>query len=41
LGKGQYRFTFSPTASVDISVLGGPDPFDPEGVFALRCPARL
>lgn len=41
LGKGQYRFTFSPTASVDVSVLGGPDPFDPEGVFALRCPARL
>ena len=41
LGKGQYRFIFSPTASIDVSVLGGPDPFDPEGVFALRCPARL
>jgi type VI secretion system protein ImpL len=41
LGKGQYRFIFSPAAALDISVLGGPDPFDPEGVFALRCPGRL
>jgi type VI protein secretion system component VasK len=41
LGKGQYRFTFNPTTVVDITLLGGPDPFDPEGVFALRCPQRL
>ena len=41
LGKGQYRFTFNPATVVDIGVLGGPDPFDPEGVFALRCPGRL
>ncbi|MBC7504707.1 MAG: hypothetical protein H7267_03130, partial [Sandarakinorhabdus sp.] len=41
LGKGQYRFTFNPTTVVDISVLGGPDPFDPEGVMALRCPGRV
>ena len=41
LGKGQYRFTFNPATVVDISVVGGPDPFDPEGVFALRCPGRL
>ena len=41
LGKGQYRFTFNPATVVDIAVLGGPDPFNPEGVFALRCPGRL
>jgi type VI secretion system protein ImpL len=39
--RGQYRFTLSPTVIIDISVLGGPDPFDPEGPLALRCPARL
>jgi type VI protein secretion system component VasK len=41
LGKGQYRFVFNPTTGIDVTVLGGPDPFDPEGVFALRCPGRL
>ena len=41
LGKGQYRFIFNPTTVLDITVIGGPDPFDPEGIFALRCPTRL
>ncbi|KAB7648275.1 type VI secretion system membrane subunit TssM [Polymorphobacter fuscus] len=41
LGKGQYRFTFNPTTVLDVSILGGPDPFAADGVFALRCPARL
>ncbi len=40
-GPAKYRFIFSPDSAVDIEVVGGPDPFAPDGPFALRCPAKL
>ena len=41
LGPGKYRFTFAPDSALDVEVAGGPDPFAPNGPFALRCPAKL
>ena len=41
IGQAKYRFVFSPDSAIDIEVAGGPDPFAPDGPFALRCPVRL
>jgi type VI protein secretion system component VasK len=41
LGAGRYRFAYGADAALDVEVVGGPDPFANDGVFALRCPAGL
>ncbi len=41
MGAGRYRFAYAADAAVDVEVVGGPDPFANDGVFALRCPAGL
>lgn len=41
LGAGRYRFFFGAEAAIDVEVVGGPDPFAADGVFALRCPSAL
>lgn len=41
LGQGRYRFVFNPEVALDVTVVGGPDPFRADGPFALRCPVAL
>lgn len=41
LGVNRWRFVYSPDIALDVEVLGGPDPFKPDGPFSLRCPEKL